>query len=497
MGIADRFGGWLDGLWPQPEEQRSTDLSLSFDSWAQMLSTFAYNGLTYTLPGATQEDVGNSYTGMARGALKSDGVVFACMFSRMALFSEARFAYRRRRTGRPGDIFTINNPSNPLAAELELLRNPWPGATTGDLLSRMIQHVDIAGNAYVVRRNNMLTPLRPDWVSIIGGVQGVEDATVWHPDAEVLGYAYQEGGPSEHKDPVFFLPEEVAHFAPIPDPEARFRGMSWLSPVAREIMGDKAATDHKLAFFENGATPNLAVTLNVDSLAKYREWMEELTNKHEGVQNAYKTLFLASGADAKVLGIDMQQLDFKVVQGAGETRIAAAAGIHPVIVGLSEGLQGSSLNAGNFNAARRLTADRTLRPLWSNVCGSLANIIRVPSDAELWYDSRDISFLQEDEQDAANIFAVDAQSFRTLVDGGVDPDSAKAAVAARDISQVQHTGLLSVQLHEQGATPRLPAASTPKQLPPGRGRRDPLEMIERELIDRATQNAFEEHALEA
>jgi hypothetical protein len=74
---------------------------------------------------------------------------------------------------------------------------------------------------------------------------------------------------------------------------------------------------------------------------------------HAGVANAYKTLYLTAGADATVVGKDLQQLDFKVVQGAGETRIAAAAGIHPVIVGLSEGLAGSSLNAGNFAAARR------------------------------------------------------------------------------------------------------------------------------------------------
>ena len=112
-----------------------------------------------------------------------------------------------------------------------------------------------------------------------------------------------------------------------------------------------------------------------------------------------------------VVGADFQQMDFKVVQGAGETRIAAAARMHPVIVGLSEGLQGSSLNAGNFNSARRLVADATLRPLWRNAAASLANIVDLNSvrttrgsGVELWYDDRDIyRFLQEDMKDRAGI----------------------------------------------------------------------------------------------
>ena len=63
---------------------------------------------------------------------------------------------------------------------------------------------------------------------------------------------------------------------------------------------------------------------------------------HEGLWNAYKTLYLGGGADAKIIGSNMQQLDFKTVQGHGETRIAAAAGVPPIIVGLSEGLEAAT-----------------------------------------------------------------------------------------------------------------------------------------------------------
>jgi hypothetical protein len=293
--------------------------------------------------------------------------------------------------------------------------------------------------------------MRPDWVTIITGSEE-EDADP--SDTEILGYVYEPGGPGSGKDPIVLMPEEVAHFAPYPDPTAEFRGVSWLTPVLREVMGDGAATNHKLQFFENGATPNMVVTLgDVDlSPEAFEVWVEKMEASHAGLVNAYKTLYLAAGAQAEVVGSNLQQIDFKAVQGAGETRIAAAARIPPIIVGLSEGLQGSSLNAGNYQAAKRSFADGTIRPLWRNAAGSLASLVNTPGGARLWYDDRDIPFLQEDRKDAAEIQSAKAQTIRTLTDAGYDPDTVVDAVEAEDFKRLKgsHQGLFSVQLRPPG-----------------------------------------------
>jgi len=462
MGLVDLFRR------PRPAAVLERDNALSFNDWAAMLGSFTFNGLNYTLSGSSGEDIGSSYTGMARGGMKGNGVVFACMVNRQLLFSEARFMFRNVRRGRPGDLFDYQG------SDLALLRSPWEGGTTGDLLAQMIQHVDVAGNSYVARRAGRLTPLRPDWVTIIGGVPGDEDASVWHPDARVLGYMYQEGGPNLGKEPVFFLADEVAHFAPIPDPEARFRGMSWLTPIVREVMADGAMNEHKAKFLENGATPNLVVKMAVDDLTKFKGFVDEFKKGHEGTSNAYKTMFLAGGADATVVGADLQQMDFKTVQGAGETRIAAAAGVPPVIVGLSEGLAAATY--ANYASAKRRFADNTMRPLWRNAAGSLAQIIRVPTDAELWYDDRDIQALQEDQKDAAAIMQIDAASAQTLVNSGFTPESAIKAIDARDVTLLVHTGLVSVQLQTPGTEP--PTAADAADMPSAsNGRTDPLAML--------------------
>jgi phage portal protein BeeE len=443
----------LQRLWSgAPDQVEERDGSLTLGQYMDLLNFggFQYPFVpTQTYQGGNQEAIADNFLGYVQGVYQTNGVVFACMLARMLLFSEARFQFRRMQNGRPGELFGT--------AALGLLETPWPGGTTGDLLSRAIQDVDLAGNFYATRYNRRIQRLRPDWVTIILGSYAQADVAPGDLEAEVLGYLYSPGGPMSGRPAITLQPDQVAHFAPVPDPTACYRGMSWLTPVMREIMSDGAASTHKLKFFEHGATPNMVVTLDAGITQEaFTKWIEKFRAGHEGVANAYKTLYLAGGADAKVVGTDFRQMDFKTVQGAGETRIAAAAGVPPVIVGLSEGLQAATYS--NYAQARRRFADGTMRPLWRNVAGSLARIISVPAGAELWYDDRDIPFLQEDQKDAAEIQQAHAQTMRTLIDAGFAPDSVTSAVISGDLSRLVHTGLYSVQLQPpQTTVPALPA----------------------------------------
>lgn len=399
--------------------------------------------LRQTIQGTT-DTVDPTFAGFAQSGYGGNAIIFACMQARLMLFSEARFQYRRIRSGRPGELFGT--------AGLARLEQPWPGGTTGDLLSRVLVSADLSGNAFIAaNRSGGLRVLRPDWVTMILGSDRAPVERAEDVEAELIAIAYQPGGRAGGAAPEVFLRGEFGHFAPIPDPFAPFRGMSWMTPLVREIRGDTGYTDHKLKFLEQGATVNLVVTLDKDiGATAFTHWVDEMEKGHKGVANAYKTLYLGGGATPTAIGSDMVQMDFKAVQGAGETRIAAAAGVPPVVVGFSEGLQGSSLNAGNYSAARRRFADLTMRPLWRNVAGSLSPLVPVPAGAELWYDDRDISFLQEDVRDAADIEFVKAQTIRQLVDGGFEPGSVIAAVVAGDMNRLSHTGMLSVQLNAAG-----------------------------------------------
>jgi phage portal protein BeeE len=421
-----------------PAEQR-----YGFNDWAK--DRLIFGGMTYPLFGAggsytTVEQVENSFTGYTQAAYKSNGIIFSVILARMLLFTEARFQWQRLERGRPGDLFGDQ--------ALSILERPWPNGTTGELLARMEQDVSLAGNFFAVREDDRIRRLRPDWVEIILSAPPAEAV-----QSDVVGYLYTPGGPDSGQGQIY-LPEQVCHWSPIPDPEAQYRGMSWITPIVRELQADRAATDHKARFFENAATPNLAVSLKEGlTPEQFTEFVEAMDAQHKGVANAYKTLYTGNGADVTVVGADLKQLDFRATQGAGETRICAAGGVPPIIVGLSEGLQAATYS--NYGMARRKFGDHWARPQWRSACAALAPLVRQPGGGSgtvrLWYDDRDIAFLREDEKDRAEIQGLEARTIRTLLDAGYEGDSVIAAVLDSDWAKLRHTGLFSVQLQEPGA----------------------------------------------
>jgi hypothetical protein len=415
---------------------------LTQNDWAEQWFNYQSNGYPITYGGSNygsnMESIEDNFEGYVEQAFKADGVVFACMVARMRLFSQARFQWQKMRGGRPGDLFGTT--------ELSVFEKPWPRAGTIDLLNRAIGQADIGGNHYAVREGGRIRWLRPDWTDIILTAPPQEAV-----DCDVAGWIYKPGGTDDRakwKIYVAGADNRFAHWAPTPDPQAMYRGMSWLTPVIREVMADKAATKHKGKFFDNAATPSFAMSFKETVTAEqFREFKRAMQETHQGADNAYKPLFVGGGADITPLMYDLRQLDFKATQGAGETRIAAAARVHPVIVGLSEGMQGSSLNAGNFKAAKDAWADGEMRPLWASLCQAYSPLVNVPKDARLWYDDRDISFLREDIAEKAKVIAQEADIIQGLVMQGFTWESARDAVAeGGDWRLLKHTGLFSVQL---------------------------------------------------
>jgi hypothetical protein len=411
------------------------------NAWAQQWMTYQNNGYPISYGGSdyasNYESIDTDFEGYSQQAFKADGVVYACLVARMRLFSQARFQWQKMRDGRPGDLFGNK--------ELAVFEEPWPQAGTIDLLSKALSHADIGGNHYAYRDGKQIRVLRPDWVDIVLTAPPEEAV-----ENDVAGWVYKPGGTSDRSRWKFFVQGDwqFAHWAPTPDPESQFRGMSWMTPVIREIMADKAATKHKGKFFDNAATPSFAMSFKETVTAEqFKEFKRAMQETHQGADNAYKPLYVGGGADITPLMYDLRQLDFKATQGAGETRIAAAARVHPVIVGLSEGMQGSSLNAGNFKAAKDAWADGEMRPMWQSLCQAYSSLVKVPEGARLWYDDRDISFLREDIEQKAKVINQEAEIIQGLVMQGFTWESARDAVAdGGDWKLLKHTGLFSVQL---------------------------------------------------
>lgn len=414
MRLLDRLTGRADTIQPYPSQ---ADFAL--------MESYRSTGLERMLPEFESYSV-NGY--------KGNGIVFAVILARLSLFSEAEFKFR--------DLTTKRLYGTPELAKLE---NPWPGGTTGELLARMEQDVSLAGNAFIRDAGDHLERLRPDWVTIIVGERA---DGAW----DVIGYGYDRGGLMPGTLSEFYTVDEVAHWSPIPDPVAHYRGMSWLTPVTREINSDLAMTQHKEKFFANAATPNLLVKyqrkLNREQFDTIRERWQA---RHGGPDNAWKTAIIDEGADVTVIGANFEQMAFTAVQAAGENRIAAAAGVPGIVVGLKEGLQAATYS--NYEQAMRRFADVTMRPNWRSAAAALSKLVNVPAGSRLWYDTTDIAALRQGEKDRAETAQVMANAAGELIRSGYDPATVAAALVAGDFSLLQHTGAIPTALYPGGNAP--------------------------------------------
>lgn len=288
------------------------------NGWAEEYMSFAGNMYPIGSMGfqttSNAEPIENNFEAFVSQAYKSDGILFAVCLARMLVGSQIRFQYQSLNRGRPGNLF--GKP------ELSILENPWDNGFTSDLVSKAFQHADIGGNHYAVTEgagpDARIRVLRPDWTDIILTRPPAESRK-----SDIAGYLFRPGGTMDESKwetfPIDGSRGTVAHWAPIPDPDAQYRGMSWIPPIMEELRGDKSIMKHKRRFFDNGATLQTIIGLkDVPNNEQFQKARENFARNHMGVDNAYKPLFVAGGVDVHALNADMQQIDFINVGGHGE-----------------------------------------------------------------------------------------------------------------------------------------------------------------------------------
>jgi hypothetical protein len=422
---------------PMSGTSNNETTGISIYDWAKIFNPgaqVAFNGMMY-----------QAYTDVQAGIQHYSGnpIIFAVASIRTLLFSEARFQFQQLRNGKPGDLFGT--------ADLQILETPWPGHTTRDLLTRAELDVMGSGQSYWVDNGGYLFRLDPSKVSIM--TESVTENLLFGQRIgdKLAGYIYKPD-----KDPktwTYYTPEEVCHYMPYPSPNNQFVGQSWLSPCLPDIQVDDTLNVHKIGVLGNGAALSTVVSMDPTiSPEAAQKFIDIFQRQHDGPQNAGKTLFLGGGSDVKVVGQTFENLALQATQGASEVRICAAGGVPPAIVGVSEGLKGSSLNAGNYGEARRRLSDVTMRPLWGAFSSSMASLITVPGASRLWYDDAHIAFMREDMADQATILDNNTSALQKLIQSGFEPDAAVDAVQNNDLSRLagHHTGLTSVQLLPPG-----------------------------------------------
>jgi hypothetical protein len=165
-------------LWQAAAQRIAGDeRSMSINELIRIMAGLPLGQMPQTIQG-DREDPPSGFDQFAISMFGANPVVWTAEMIRKAVFSQARLQWRNQQTGA---LFGDES--------LSLLENPWHGGTTSKLLTRMLLHADIGGNAYVLEhRPGALQLMRPDWVSIVLGSQLEPQNPVIAEDAELVGY---------------------------------------------------------------------------------------------------------------------------------------------------------------------------------------------------------------------------------------------------------------------------------------------------------------------
>ncbi|KWT61839.1 hypothetical protein ADL21_11170 [Streptomyces albus subsp. albus] len=282
---------------------------------------------------------GQGFLSASGAAFGRNELVYACVMEKATSVPEAPLrVYGPDGLGEPRETHPLR----------QLVADPNPMLTEFELFELTVLHLDLAGTAFweIVRdragRPAQLWPLRPDLVRMIRQRDGR------------TRYGYLLGGGLAD------LGTDVLQFK-YPNPVDPLLGQPPLRPALRAVALDNEATDFVKQLLQNRAVPGVVITTQrkVDEEISNRlatRWKQKFGGSRRG-----EPAVLQTGMDVKVLGLDLQALEFPDLRTISESRICMAFGVPPILVGAKVGLDRSTF--ANYQEARRSFWEETILPL--------------------------------------------------------------------------------------------------------------------------------------
>ena len=425
-----------------------------------------------SVPIAPQYDYGNAqgaYASFAAEGYNANAVVNAAI--REIATSASMPEYRLMRELPDGGSERLKN-------ELAfLLDHPNDGQEQAEFVETLVVYLMVSGNAYVMRVRNGsrrivgLRLLRPDRVKVQIG----NDGTVAYYEYTLDGRIYT------------LAAEDVAHLK-LPNPYDDVYGLSPLQVVAKYVNLDSSISGFLRAYFSNAGVPagilkvNRRITSQQEADAARTKWRSSFS----GPRGWHGIAVLDEDAEYQQVAPNIADMDASTITAQTETRICAAFGVPPILIGLQSGLDASTYS--NYEQARSAFWDETVSPLIHRLEGFFERVLEIPEtedgSVEVKADMDGVRAYQEDadavskrtvEQYQAGIVTLNearAALGYDPVDRGdlrrvplnvveVDPDGAAmsaqpAALAAPEVDELKQigAGLTAGQVIKERALPR-------------------------------------------
>jgi len=300
----------------------------------------------------------------------------------------------------------------PQHAVLDLLDEPNDDMDFSSFIETLVTHRAFAGNAYIEKvraggRVARLGFLRPDRVEIKPGAKREDDIFVY-----TIGTTKRY---IERKD--------VIHFK-LPNPKNDFYGLSPIEVIAREGDLDQRMTDFASAFFKNAGVPfGLLTVPGATTEEEKKQIRSRWRRAFQGIKKWFQLLILnQESAKYQALGLSQKDMEFESTRKQVESRICAAFGVPPILVGALVGLEHATY--ANYGVAQQSFWSETMKPLLYRIASRLTRDLlpefatTADRRARLAFDTSGVAALQQDNTGKLEVVA------KLIAGGGFTPNQA-------------------------------------------------------------------------
>lgn len=325
-----------------------------------------------------------SYYRFAREGYGMNELVYACIEELATSAAEPRLAAYAKQGSSLEKLDT-----HPV---IDLLESPAPHLDQFDLISTMIMHLSVSGNAYLEKVRSRagkvveLWPLRPDRMWVI-------------PDSRtfIRGWEYRIDGRSQ-----LLNPRDVIHFKhrhALDD----YYGMPPLAACAMRVDTDNFMRAFTGAFFRNAGVPAGILTVNRQTTPPERELIQNRLRTEVGGPQAWHNVLVLDKLDATFTQMGMalgeRGLVLPELDEIDESRIAMVFGVPLQLIGSRLGMQHNTY--ASYSEARASFWDETLMPLYRMIASKLTHGLVSEFDDiehldEIQFDTSTVAALQED-----------------------------------------------------------------------------------------------------
>lgn len=384
----------------------------------------------------------HSYERFARECYSKNELVYACVEELCTSASEPRLAAYRKGQPEPEKI-----DEHPV---LDLFDHPNPFLSRYGLISGVVLHRSLSGNAYLEKVRSRagrvveLWPLRPDRVKVIP-----------HPARYISGYEYRIGDYTTVLDA-----RDVIHIRsnhPLDD----YYGMPPLAAAAQRVDVDNWMRQFVASFFLNAGVPAGLLNIKQQLDDSDREMLRERYRSMFSGQSGWHSLMVLDNVEAEYQQLGMpvgeRGLAMPSLDEINEARIPMAFGVPLELIGARLGMVHG--NRSTTKEARATFWMETLVPLYVEIAEAITMGLRdeAPDVDYFGFDYSDVEALQEDEDKRHERLRED------MLAGGITREEFREAIGYEPEIDTSHTFML------KGGVAPMPA------LEPTRGEEEDLD----------------------